>query len=76
MIINPMIFKPIQKDKDMLCKNCFFFESTDQRHGACHRNPPKNVFIPAQGDLGVDEYVPLFPTVMLDDWCGDFRRGK
>ena len=45
------------------CGGCYYFHPTDansERPGECHRSPP-----PGSRD---------WPTVLADDWCGEFRH--
>lgn len=57
-------------NKEMICKNCKFFEqSYDKKRksytwGKCHRYPPSHVhFFPNR-----------FVIVDSDDWCGEFKQ--
>lgn len=60
--------KAIPDDCMPKCQTCSFYQAENgEEHGACHRLPP--VMVPE-----ADYYDFAFPSVNLDDWCGEFKR--
>ena len=51
------------------CEDCHYFEADkeDESIGVCRRYPPM---------LATDEQIGFWPTVDIDDWCGEYKNGS
>ena len=50
-------------ERERTCGNCKY-----ERDGTCHRFPPVVTYAPTYAG----DFVPVFPTVDGNDWCGEF----
>ena len=64
----------------MQCKNCDWFdddcvnnhgETFAKGWGRCRRHPPT---CHAESDPDVNVFHTLWPSVNIDDWCGEFAQ--
>ena len=58
------------------CAGCRFF-LTVGNGAVCRRNPPTGQYMLVPGDGGrpMMQFMPIWPQVRADQWCGEFRRG-
>jgi hypothetical protein len=61
-----------------VCANCKFSrKSDDEDLLLCHRYPPQiigEVVLDKDGSFLYEESIALFPTVLDDEYCGEFKR--
>jgi hypothetical protein len=55
------------------CRNCIHFEELPGRDGdgLCVRHAPQPLL---HGDGTTDVFIPLWPKVYSDSWCGEFNH--
>lgn len=65
--------KPITDSKKRACKDCEFAgQKQNYDDYPCQRNAPITAHTESNQDLRV--WVPRFPIMHGDDWCGEFIK--
>jgi hypothetical protein len=54
------------------CKDCKYYDKTNENSGTCHKNPPN---LPFQG-MRINYDGTKFPNVLKNDWCGQAEAEK
>ncbi len=55
------------------CGTCRFWLAQTPAHGLCRRLPPTPVYLPPQKGKRAEDVVAMFPTMMVDGWCGEHQ---